>query len=32
MLAQIQERKDIVWMEGPLRWTAWVDSYPDILH
>ena len=32
MLAQFQERKDIVWMEGPLGWTAWVDSYPDILH
>ncbi|XP_059067540.1 uncharacterized protein LOC131858343 [Cryptomeria japonica] len=32
MLAQIQERKNIVWMEGPQGWTAWVDTFPDVLH
>ncbi|XP_059064589.1 uncharacterized protein LOC131856711 [Cryptomeria japonica] len=32
MLAQIQERKNIVWMEGPQGWTAWVDTFFDVLH
>ena len=28
---QIQERKSIVWMEGPLGWTTWVVNYYDVL-
>lgn len=32
MLAQIQEMKCIVWMEGDKGWTAWVDKMNDILH
>ena len=32
MISQIQERKTIVWREGPLGWTAWVDLYCDILY
>ena len=32
MLSQIQEHKTIVWMEGPLGWTTWVDLYCDILY
>ena len=31
MLMHIQEHKRIVWMEGPLGWTAWVDTPYDIL-
>ena len=30
-LMQIQERKNVVWMEGPLGWTAWVVNYYDVL-
>ena len=32
MLKQIQEQKSIVWMEGSLGWTAWVDTSEDVLH
>ncbi|XP_059068394.1 uncharacterized protein LOC131858924 [Cryptomeria japonica] len=32
MIAQIQANKSIAWMEGPLRWTAWVDQFEDLLH
>ncbi|XP_057873664.2 uncharacterized protein LOC131079670 [Cryptomeria japonica] len=32
MLTQIRECKIIVWMEGPLGWTAWVDTHYDVLH
>lgn len=32
VLAQIQEKKNIVWMEGATGWTAWVDTHDDILH
>lgn len=32
MLAQIQEKKNIVWMEGPRGWTAWVEDHAYILH
>ena len=31
VLTQIQEHKNIVWMEGMLGWTAWVDILLDIL-
>ncbi|XP_059068323.1 uncharacterized protein LOC131858872 [Cryptomeria japonica] len=31
MLSQIQDRKNIVWMEGPQGWTAWVEHYNNIL-
>ena len=30
-LMQIQEHKSVVWMEGPLGWTAWVVNYYDVL-
>ena len=30
-LMQIQERKSVIWMEGPLGWTAWVVIYYDVL-
>ena len=32
LLTQIQEHKNIVWMEDLLYWTAWVDVLLDILH
>ena len=32
ILNEIQSKKNIVWMEGPLGWTTWVDLYEDILH
>ena len=31
MLMQIQGHKSIVWMEGSLGWTAWVDNHYDVL-
>ncbi|XP_059064555.1 uncharacterized protein LOC131856693 [Cryptomeria japonica] len=32
MRKQIQDQKNLVWMEGALGWTAWVDSFEDVLH
>ena len=29
--AHILERKKVVWMEGELGWTAWIDDRDDIL-
>ncbi|GLJ09112.1 hypothetical protein SUGI_0102040 [Cryptomeria japonica] len=31
MLSQNQDQKTIVWMEGPLGWSAWVDIHLDLL-
>ena len=31
MSTQIQERKNIVWMEGSLGWTTWMDVHYDVL-
>ncbi|XP_057849360.2 uncharacterized protein LOC131060216 [Cryptomeria japonica] len=31
LLAQVQAHKDLVWMDGPLGWVAWVDRSLDIL-
>ena len=30
-LMQTQECKSVIWMEGPLGWTAWVVIYYDVL-
>ncbi|XP_059069967.1 uncharacterized protein LOC131859829 [Cryptomeria japonica] len=32
LLSQVQAHKNIIWMEGPQGWTAWVDDFYDILH
>ncbi|XP_057819421.2 uncharacterized protein LOC131032462 [Cryptomeria japonica] len=32
MWKQIQDQKNLVSMEGALGWTAWVDSFEDVLH
>ncbi|XP_057840597.2 uncharacterized protein LOC131050442 [Cryptomeria japonica] len=32
MRKQIQDQKNLVWMEGALGWTAWVDSFEDVLY
>ena len=32
ILTQIQEHKNIVWMEGPLSLTTWMDVHFDVLH
>ena len=32
ILTQIQEHKNIVWMEGPLGWTTWIDVHFDAFH
>ena len=32
MLSPFQAHKSIVWMEGPLGWTAWVYVYIDVFH
>ncbi|XP_059064479.1 uncharacterized protein LOC131856642 [Cryptomeria japonica] len=29
LLSQVQAHKSIIWMEGPLGWTAWVDNFWD---
>jgi hypothetical protein len=32
MRKQIQDKKNLVWMEGNLGWTTWMDTYVDVLH
>ncbi|XP_059074592.1 uncharacterized protein LOC131064526 [Cryptomeria japonica] len=32
LLAQVQAHQNLVWMEGPLGWIAWVDGSCDILY
>lgn len=31
MLIQLQERKKVVWMEGPAGWTTWMEDHNSIL-
>lgn len=32
MFSQILERKKVVWMEGSLGWTTWIENMDDVLH
>ena len=32
MLNQIQDQKNMVWMEGSMGWIAWMDMFEDVLH
>ena len=32
MLKQIQDQKNLVWIEGSMGWTTWMDTFEDVLH